>query len=213
MAVVLICLCPASFCTTARSAPASSRLVTKLRLRSWHEKRSTLAARARFISIWAMPSQVRRLRTRWPDLVTGKNIGPGTIPRTRSQRSRTVRVSSTTYAVRASLPLPLIVSTPSPESKSATSNRTSSGFSHPLLHCILGHRDDILEFGLGIQPLRSRCCALLGRPAWEFPLALPVAVGKFRFATVPRFLAHAASSIPEVRRRSSRPLPDSLCSP
>src|SRR5204862_1132160 len=64
-------------------------------------------------------------------------------------------------------------------------------------------------------PARRECltCALHCHPASEFPPALPVAVDKFRFAAVPRSLAHAASGIPVIRRRSSRLLPDSLCWP
>src|SRR5208282_175725 len=65
------------------------------------------------------------------------------------------------------------------------------------------------------DPARKEClaCAFHCHPASGFPPALPVAVGKFRYAAVPRSSTHAASGTPRARRRSSRLLPDSLDSP
>jgi hypothetical protein len=62
------------------------------------------------------------------------------------------------------------------------------------------------------HPARKECLtgALPDRPASGFPPAGPAAVGRFRYAAVPRFPAHAALATPGVRRRSSRPLPGSL---
>src|SRR5215469_2344263 len=50
-------------------------------------------------------------------------------------------------------------------------------------------------------PAHTECptSSLPDPPASEFPLAVPVAVDRFPFAAVPRFLAHAALGIPEVR--------------
>src|SRR5580698_6607584 len=65
------------------------------------------------------------------------------------------------------------------------------------------------------DPAHKEClaCAFHCHPASGFPPALPVAVHRFHFAAVPRSLAHAASGRPVIRRRSSRPPPDSLYSP
>ena len=127
----------------------------------------------RFASIWAIPSQVRRLGTRWPDLVSGKNIGPVTIPRVRNHLSRTVRVSSTTCTDRTCLPLPFIVSTPSSGWKSTRSSSTSSDRRTPIPYskprmaasrtpAVVGSTWQVLN-----KVLSTHGTAPQGTPAWR----------------------------------------------